>query len=64
MEGGGLSAVPLDAFPGWGQKGGGGGELPFHLPPFTRCFVASVNEELHLVSVVLGNVPFFLLKTD
>lgn len=55
MEGGGLSGVLLDAFPGWGRWGG---ELPFHLPPFTRCFVASVNEELHLVSVVLENVPF------
>lgn len=33
------------------------GGRPFHLPPFARCFVASVNEELHLVLVVLGNVP-------
>lgn len=53
MEGSGLSGV----LPGWG----GGGGLPFHRPPFTRCFVASVNEELHLVSVVLENVPCFCL---
>lgn len=54
MEGSGLWC-PRDALPGWGG-------LPLHLPPFARCFVASVNEELHLVSVALGNVPsvFFL----
>lgn len=54
MEGSGLSGV----LPGWG---GGWGGLPFHRPPFTRCFVASVNEELHLVSVVLENVTCYCL---
>lgn len=35
------------------------GRLPLssHASPFARCFVASVSEELHLVSVVLGNAP-------
>lgn len=35
----------------------GGGDCRFTSHPSQGAFVASVNEELHLVSV--GNVPFF-----